>query len=164
MSAIIAARVERKIQSFVLGPLWFSFLAGALVSAYHAGWWVASVHVLLCFYIGWIGKNLGIHRDKSFGELSQGVLVASPAPVPDEPDDLSSDEKRHLVSTMVHVLYAVILAVATILIVAGTKYYWVILIGVVLFYVALPFTGVVVTLLSVNRLALRRKSGDEEGQ
>jgi hypothetical protein len=164
MSAITVARVETKIQSFVLGPLWFCFLAGALVSIYHAAWWVAGVHVLLCFYIGWIGKNLGIHRGKSFGELSQGVLVVPPALTPDEPDDLSSEEMRHLVNTMQHVLYAVILAAATMLLVAGTKFYWVLLIGVVLLFVGLPIIGAVVGLMSVNRLALRRKSDDDASQ
>lgn len=148
MAEITVARVESKIQLFVLGPLWFCFLAGALVSAYYAAWWITSVHVLLCFYIGWIGKNLRIHRGKSTDELSQGVLVALPALAPDESDNLSSDEMRQLVSTMVHILYAVILAIAVILLVTGTKYYWVLLIGVILFYVLLPFTGVLVRFMS----------------
>lgn len=157
MSAIAVARVERKIQLFVLGPLWFCFVAGALVSAYFTAWWVTGVHVLLCFYIGWIGKNLRIHRAKSFNKLSNVVLVDLPALTPGEPDDLSPEETRVLVNTMQHVLYAVIVASATLLLVRGIEFYWVSLIGVVFLFVGLPVIGAVVGLMSIDKLALRRK-------
>jgi hypothetical protein len=151
MSAIAVARVENKIQSLLLGPLFLGFLVGIVVSAYHAAWWLAGVHVLVCFYIGWIGKNLGIHRGKSFAELSKGVIPVLPTPTPDESDDLSPQETRQLVNSMQHVLYGVIIATAALLLVAGTKYYWALLIGVVLLFVGLPAIGVLVGLMSISK-------------
>jgi len=165
MSAITVARVESRIQSFVLGPLWCCFLVGALISAYYGAWWTAGAYVILCFYIGWIGKNLGIHRGKGFAELSEGILISIPSPAPGGLDELSTDEMRPLVSTMVHALYTIALAVAVILLTAGIiKFYWVILICIVLFYGVLPLTGVVVQFMSINRGALRRKSDDDTSQ
>lgn len=161
MSAIVVARVESRIQSFVLGPLYLCFLLGAVVSSYHAEWLLAVLHVLLSFYVGWIGKNLTIHRGKSFSELSQGFFPNLPAPAPDEPDDLSAQETRQLVNTMQHVLYAVIVATVAILLVAGIKFYWVLLIGVVLLLVGLPVIGVRVGLMSVSRSVLRHKHDND---
>ena len=159
MSAVTVAHVESKIQSFLLGPLWLCFFSGVLISAYFSEWLAAGINVFLCFYVGWIGSNLAIHRGKSFDELSQGVDTKIPDTVANEPADLSSEESLDLGLKMHHVLYAITIAAGS-LSIAFSMRYWTILICIVVFMLGrgILFAAMSLMIMSVSRSMQRQQS------
>lgn len=156
MSRIAFALAERRIAIFILRPLSVSFGAATFVSAHRGAWWAAGIFLLLVIYMGWLVTNLENNRGKSFNELRRGIAL--PAISMNESEDLSDEETRHLVGTMVHVLYAVIISVVVAMLIAGTRFYWILLIGVLVWLLGQGIVGVVVALISSPKL-FRRQCG-----
>lgn len=156
MSAEALLHAESRIQKFLLGPLFFLFIAGIAISLYQRTWWAAVVFVLLCFRVGRIGAQLRMHRGKSFAELSQGV-VPEIAPVSD--DMLSDDELLHVVLTLMKVPVLIAAAAVIPIILSGVKIYWALLIGLGVWLVARLLGGLLGPLFASPKTLFRRIRG-----
>lgn len=156
MTAINFAHTERKIQSYVLKPLWAVMLIGLVYYLYAHVWWAAVCHLLFLLYVGAIGAKLRIHTGKTGADLAQGVTpTLLPAP-DDDNGDLSHDEMFDLSRTMTHVRYLTTAALIVLLEVISFKFYWIIGATIVYFFVISALaSGLIVALMSMPKISIR---------
>jgi hypothetical protein len=150
MSSLLLQHAERRWQTFVLVPLNVVFVAGIAVSAWNGRWLLAGGFVFLVLYIGTVGARLTVHRGKGFEELSQGITPELPEILKSE-TDLAIGESRILVETMVRTLYAVILAAIVLCFAIGMRWYWSLLVAILVWFIGQPVGALGVALVSRNR-------------
>lgn len=156
MSEAVFSLAQKRIHKYILRPFSLSALAGTLVAAYLGIWWAIAAFFLLFLYIGWITANLSVHSGKSFSELAKGIPAIISSIYTYGPVDLAEDEAYHLVISMLHIMYALIGALAIVLLCTPLKFYWVCLIGVLAWWVGKNYIGAAVALISSPQLVLRR--------
>lgn len=162
MSELSLLHTERRWQRFVLVPLNILFIASAILFFLKGAWWVGAAFVLLVLYIGHVGARLQIHQGRTFGQLSQGITPSlPPAPELPEQEDLSDEEIRILVATMIRTKAAIAVAAIVLCLGAGARWYWALLVGVAVYWIGHPIGSMAIALLSSPKAIRRRFRGDK---